>query len=73
MAGFKRLGFDDDVTFCRHLTQDIGVAAIPPSAFYSDEHKALGKSYARFAFCKKMETLEKAAERLKKLSVNSDQ
>jgi N-succinyldiaminopimelate aminotransferase len=68
MAGIQPLGFNDDVTFCRHLTQEVGVAAIPPSAFYSDDHKSLGKSYARFAFCKKMETLEKAAERLKKLS-----
>ncbi len=68
MAGIQPLGFDDDVTFCRHLTKEIGVAAIPPSAFYSDEHKALGKTHARFAFCKTMGTLEKAAERLNKLS-----
>ncbi|MBI4630968.1 MAG: aminotransferase class I/II-fold pyridoxal phosphate-dependent enzyme [Chloroflexi bacterium] len=68
MAGIQPLGFNDDVTFCRYLTKEIGVAAIPPSAFYSDDHKALGKSYARFAFCKKMETLEKAAERLSAIS-----
>jgi N-succinyldiaminopimelate aminotransferase len=73
MAGIKNLGYDDDVNFCRYLTKEIGVAAIPPSAFYSDEHKSLGKSYVRFAFCKRMETLEKAAERLKKLSVISKQ
>ncbi len=67
MAGIEPLGFDDDVAFCRYLTSEIGVAAIPPSAFYSDEHKALGKGYARFAFCKKPETLQRAAERLSRL------
>jgi N-succinyldiaminopimelate aminotransferase len=68
MAGIQPLGFNDDVTFCRYLTKEVGVAAIPPSAFYSDDHKPLGKGYARFAFCKKMETLEKAAERLSAIS-----
>lgn len=67
MANFAALGFDDDVAFCRWLTSEIGVAAIPPSAFYGDEHKALGQRFARFAFCKRMETLEKAAERLQQM------
>lgn len=69
MAGIAPLGFTDDVEFCRYLARDIGVAAIPPSAFYSEEHKVLGKGYARFAFCKKMETLEQAAERLARLKL----
>lgn len=61
----ERLGdrFADDAAFCKWLTSEVGVAAIPPSVFY--EHKAHGKPLARFAFCKKMGTLEKAAERLK--------
>ena len=67
MAGIAPLGYDDDVTFCRHLTTEIGVAAIPPTAFYSEPHKPIGRVYARFAFCKKMETLERAAERLRRL------
>ena len=67
MAGISPLGFSDDVTFCRHLIAEAGVAAIPPTAFYSAEHKSLGQTYVRFAFCKKMETLEQAAERLQKL------
>jgi N-succinyldiaminopimelate aminotransferase len=68
MADFSPLGYDDDVTFCRWLTTQVGVAAIPPSAFYSDEHKYLANNWARFAFCKKMETLEQAAERLRKVA-----
>ena len=34
MADISPLGFADDVTFCRYLTTEVGVAAIPPSAFY---------------------------------------
>jgi aspartate/methionine/tyrosine aminotransferase len=64
----KRLGIDapDDVEFCRRLTTKIGVAAIPPSGFY--DNPKFGMPLARFAFCKKMETLERAAERLAKLA-----
>jgi N-succinyldiaminopimelate aminotransferase len=63
-AGFSKFGFDDDVAFCRHLTEKIGVAALPPTSFYgkSDE----GRRYARFAFCKKDETLREAVSRLEK-------
>ena len=54
--------FEDDVAFCKHLTAEAGVAAIPPSVFY--ENKQYGRPLARFAFCKKRETLEEAARRL---------
>lgn len=60
-------GFSDDLDFCRFLTREVGVAAIPPSAFYGPEHSALGKRFARFAFCKREETLVEAGERLAKL------
>ena len=67
-AGFSKFGFDDDVAFCRHLTEKVGVAALPPTSFYgkSDE----GKRYARFAFCKKDETLAGAVARLEKMTAN---
>jgi aspartate/methionine/tyrosine aminotransferase len=55
-------GFSDDIDFCKRLTAEAGVAAIPPSVFY--ENKAHGKPLARFAFCKKRETLEEAVRRL---------
>jgi N-succinyldiaminopimelate aminotransferase len=64
MADIRAQGFEDDFAFCRHLTREVGVAAIPPSAFYGPEHRAHGRSLARFAFCKRDETLERAAERL---------
>jgi N-succinyldiaminopimelate aminotransferase len=67
MAGIEPLGFDDDFAFCKYLASEVGVAAIPPSAFYAPEHKALGRRYARFAFCKTMEMLEAAKDRLAKI------
>jgi aspartate/methionine/tyrosine aminotransferase len=64
-AQFRPFGFDDDVRFCQYLIEEIGVAAIPPSVFYDNvEH---GKTYVRFAFCKRMETLREAVARMEKL------
>jgi N-succinyldiaminopimelate aminotransferase len=67
MAGIRPLGFEDDFACCKYLAAEVGVAAIPPSAFYSAPNKALGQKYVRFAFCKTMETLERARERLLKI------
>jgi N-succinyldiaminopimelate aminotransferase len=64
-ADFTAFGFEDDVAFCRHLVEKVGVAAIPPSFFY--DHKEHARGYVRFAFCKKRETLEAAVERLTEL------
>jgi N-succinyldiaminopimelate aminotransferase len=54
----------DDLQFARWLTTEVGVACIPPSIFYQDSDKHLGKHLARFAVCKKDETLAAAAEKL---------
>ncbi|MCB0006894.1 MAG: aminotransferase class I/II-fold pyridoxal phosphate-dependent enzyme [Anaerolineales bacterium] len=62
MVDISQLGFANDIEFCRYLTKEVKVAAIPPSAFY--HNPADGAGIARFTFCKKMETLELAAERL---------
>jgi kynurenine--oxoglutarate transaminase/cysteine-S-conjugate beta-lyase/glutamine--phenylpyruvate transaminase len=58
-----------DVAVCRWLTKEIGVAAIPPSPFYSEPHQNLTDNLARFTFCKTDEMLKEAALRLRKLSV----
>ncbi len=65
MVDHRSAGQPDDVAFCRYLTEHVGVAAIPPSVFCDDP--ALGRTLARFAFCKKQETLDEAARRLAKL------
>ena len=65
-AGFRALSADDDRTFARALVQDLGVAAIPPSVFYA-AHPEEGQRLLRFAFCKRPQTLDRAAERLRRL------
>jgi len=62
MADITQLGFDDDVAFCRYLPREVGVAAIPVSAFYQDRGE--GRHLVRFAFCKRLELLHRAGERL---------
>jgi aminotransferase len=54
--------FADDVSFVRHLIEDVGVAAVPGSSFY--ENPADGAQQIRFCFCKKYETLEAAGNKL---------
>jgi len=62
MADISGFGFADDVAFCRSLTSDVGVAAVPPSAFYLDPARA--PLLARFCFAKRDETIDEAARRL---------
>ena len=53
-----------EADFCRWLTAEIGVAAIPLSAFYADGFE---QRIARFCFAKKNETLDLALGRLMRL------
>ncbi len=69
MSDISQLGFETDVAFCRWLTAEIGVAAVPPSAFYLDPARA--PLLARFCFAKKAETIQLAAERLAMISGGS--
>jgi methionine aminotransferase len=55
----------DDVAFCRWLTAEKGVAAIPLSPFY--ETPPPGQRLARLCFAKNEATLDAAIERLQKL------
>ena len=50
--------------FCKWLTSEIGVAAIPLSAFYGN---GFDQRVVRFCFAKKDETLRSALERLARL------
>ncbi len=67
LADFRDIWDGDDVSFVRHLVTEHGVAAIPPSVFYRRAPEE-GARLVRFAFCKRMETLRAAAERLKGLT-----
>lgn len=58
------LGEADDAAFCQRLVREVGVAAIPVSAFYAENHV---RNVVRLCFAKKRETLDAALERLAKL------
>jgi methionine aminotransferase len=53
-----------EAEFCQWLTREVGVAAIPLSAFYGD---GFDQRVVRFCFAKKDETLHTALERLARL------
>ncbi|MEW6744766.1 MAG: aminotransferase class I/II-fold pyridoxal phosphate-dependent enzyme [Planctomycetota bacterium] len=63
LAAFAHLWEGDDRSFARYLVEKHKIAAIPPSVFYK-EHTEEGKRLLRFAFCKKLQTLAEARERL---------
>lgn len=65
MTDISAFGAKNDVAFAKHLVEDIGVAAVPGSSFYS--RPELGANQLRFCFCKKFETLQAAGEKLAKL------
>lgn len=71
MADIAELGFDSDVAFCRFLTSNVGVAAVPPSAFYVDPSTA--PLLARFCFAKREDTLTEAGRRLRGLPAQLNQ
>ena len=64
LADYSAISDLDDVSFCRWLTTEVGVAAIPLSVFCADPfpHKLI-----RLCFAKQPETLQAAAERLRRL------
>jgi aspartate/methionine/tyrosine aminotransferase len=59
---FRPLGFQgNDVDFCRHITVEAGVTAVPVSAFYISGEV---DHFVRFCFCKQDALLDSAIERL---------
>ena len=69
MTDISGFGYGSDLEFANYLVQEIGVATVPGSSFYHDP--ALGRTKIRFAFPKRMETLERAAGLLQKLRVTA--
>ncbi len=64
LVDYSRISDEDDMSFARRLTCDIGVAAIPISVFY--EHPPR-QTLVRFCFAKDDDTLARAAEKLCKI------
>jgi aspartate/methionine/tyrosine aminotransferase len=65
MTDISGFGFANDVEFTKYVVEEIGVAVVPGSSFYNDARD--GAQQVRFAFCKRDETLDEAAKRLRKL------
>jgi N-succinyldiaminopimelate aminotransferase len=61
----RALGESDGLAFCRALPERCGVVAVPNVVFYDD--RAAGLPMVRFTFCKRLEVLEEAVQRLKQL------
>jgi aspartate/methionine/tyrosine aminotransferase len=70
MTDIRGFGFADDVEFTKYLVSEIGVAAVPGSSFYRNLKD--GAQQVRFAFCKRDDTLDEAAKRLKKIGRSGD-
>jgi aminotransferase len=66
MTDITRFGYADDVAFTEYLVREVGVAVVPGSSFYRDPRD--GSQQVRFAFCKKDETLNAAAGKLRRLA-----
>jgi aspartate/methionine/tyrosine aminotransferase len=69
MTDISSFRFAGDVQFVNYLVKEIGVAAVPGSSFYRDPPD--GAQQVRFAFCKKLETLDAAAQKLEKLRLRT--
>lgn len=65
-ADVRPLGYDDGMDFCRDLPGRCGVVAIPNQVFYDDQDA--GRSIVRFAYCKRIEVLDEAIDRLSGLA-----
>ena len=62
----RPLGYDDSTAFCATLPEQVGVAAIPLSAFCdpAGPHAKMWNHLVRFTFCKRDDTLDEAIRRL---------
>ncbi|TFD17977.1 pyridoxal phosphate-dependent aminotransferase [Cryobacterium sp. TMT1-21] len=68
VADAAPLGYPDGAEFCRILPALAGVVAVPIAAFCSPANRADYASLVRFAYCKKVDVLERAAGRLAGIS-----
>ncbi|KAL9534915.1 hypothetical protein SMMN14_00011 [Sphaerulina musiva] len=80
MANLSKVKLPDDYTFpphvanrprdfklCWFLIKELGVAAIPPTEFFTDANAHIVEDWLRFAVCKNDDVLEQAKERLRGL------
>ena len=61
----RDIGADDAMDFCLDLPKRAGLVAIPSSVFY--DHPERGRSYVRWAFCKRPDVIDAAVQALQRL------
>jgi N-succinyldiaminopimelate aminotransferase len=64
LADAAPLGFPSASELCRRLPELAGVVAVPVTAFVRENNRSGYVSLVRFAYCKKMESLEAAGAKL---------
>ncbi|WP_433833742.1 pyridoxal phosphate-dependent aminotransferase [Actinoplanes sp. CA-015351] len=64
-ADIRSLGGTDGIEFCRELPVRCGVVAVPTQVFYDNQEA--GRHLIRFAFCKRLDVIDEAVSRLKRL------
>jgi len=64
LLNYENISTENDVAFAEHLTKEYKIASIPVSVFYNQK---TDNHVLRFCFAKENETLEKAAEILKRI------
>lgn len=62
MADISPLGWRNDLDFSRYMVDRLGIAVVPGSSFYRPSGSPC--RYVRFAFPKRMETLQRVVPRL---------
>jgi methionine aminotransferase len=67
LADYSKFSSQKDTEFALWLTQDVGVAVIPLSPFFSAPKPEISQKWIRFCFAKKEQTLLSASDKLRKL------
>jgi aminotransferase len=67
LADFSAVSDQTDDEFATWLTSEVGVAPVPGSSFFGDAEQ--GRTLVRFAFCKKLDTLREAVNRLRAMGL----
>ncbi len=67
LADFSGISDQPDDQFAAWLTTEMGVATVPGSSFFSDPEQ--GRNLVRFAFCKQLDTLREAVNRLRSMGL----
>ena len=70
IADATPLGVTDAAEFCRALPQLAGVVGVPVTAFVHPDRRSGFEPLVRFAYCKKVELLERASTQLASLRLS---